>query len=77
MSRWIQVSHDPFARTALLRKAVSPEDGATCAWYGGTRKGGGLFVYGLDADGVTTRIQQSSGAFCSKACHDAYHGRDR
>lgn len=77
MATLTQVSRDPFARTTLMRQSIS-HSGITasmkCAWCGNLNRYGGLFMYGTEPDGVSTRINWHKGLFCSKGCHDCYHG---
>lgn len=70
------LSHDAFARTELHRKAV-PVTLEVCDWCGGLRqlKSGKVYLYRYSTsrdDGG--RASAHKGLFCSKSCHDAYHG---
>ena len=74
------ISCDPFAREELHRKNVDASH-ATCHFCGSVRftKAGKpyLYRYYTERDGVYTSLvgpQYHSGLFCSKSCHDAYHG---
>ena len=67
-----QISHNPFARTSLLREIVQPS-GQTCSWCGGLNRRGKLFKYSTLHDGIATRPAVHRGEFCSKSCHDSYH----
>jgi hypothetical protein len=74
-----QLARDPFARTTLVRVLVHlPASGQTCSWCGSVRtsRRGRTFLYryGTAPDAVRPRIHWHDGAFCSKPCHDAYHG---
>ena len=72
------ISRDPFARQELHREVVNPEVtqfspcAPTCSWCGQTRKNGSLFAYSTETDGGRTFTHR--GLFCSKSCHDIYHG---
>jgi hypothetical protein len=67
------INRDPFARHELHRETVSTRE--ACKWCGGTRKGGKLFEYRTERDDSTvSRRSVHNGLFCSKSCHDAYHG---
>lgn len=74
------LSRDPFARTTLLRAVVRPlVFGQDCRWCGGVRRTSRagepfLFRYGTEPDAIRSRVDWHTGEFCSKACHDAYHG---
>jgi hypothetical protein len=72
------ISRDPFARTTLNRIVVHA-NGATCAWCGGNRQHRGralttLFRYVSTTDSIYGRAVTHKGLFCSKSCHDSYHG---
>lgn len=71
MSR--RISRDPFARTGLHRETVQ-QPGATCSWCGSTRRHGALYRYRTESDANPSRPGAHRGLFCSKSCHDAYHG---
>jgi hypothetical protein len=70
---------DPLARQTLVRAVIRPlVPGQTCSWCGGVRmsrrcRSGSLYRYGTDADSIVSRVAWHDGAFCAKACHDAYH----
>jgi hypothetical protein len=64
------ISRDPFARTELHRQSVEVSGG--CDWCGQQHKSGKLFQYRTESDGG--RENRHTGLFCSKSCHDAYHG---
>lgn len=80
MSRTRQtvLSHDPFARCTVVRETLGGSEGDLCDWCGCPRSRAPhnlplkLFIYFTVSDGGTTR--RSKGAFCSKSCHDSYHG---
>jgi hypothetical protein len=67
----VQIERDPFARTTLTRQTV-PADGETCAWCGGVRPNARLYAFVTEHDGG--RKAAHRGRFCSRSCHDAYHG---
>lgn len=74
----ISVSHDPFARESLVRRIVH---GGTCDNCGGNRVKHGeitsaLFQYGTERDDRPgeKNVNWHKGKFCSKSCHDSYHG---
>jgi len=71
MSRLI--SRDPFARQELHRETTEAM-GVTCSWCDGVAKGGKLFVYRLERDGIRPNRRTLNGSFCSKSCFTAYHG---
>lgn len=72
MSDWKQIGRNPFARETLYRRSVSHPFGCSeCGKFNGK---GRLFEYGSQTDGIATRITSHKGKFCSKSCHDAYHG---
>lgn len=81
-----QVSRDPFARTTLMRQHVRVEDLPSrytvvgvvglppgCDECGNFNANGGLFRYGTERDD-RAGPNWHKGLFCSKSCHDAYHG---
>ncbi len=70
MSRLI--NRDPFARQELHREVIDSY-GSDCSWCGQTRKGGKLYVYYTERDGLQNNRRTHNGAFCCKGCHDAYH----
>ena len=87
MSQFVQLARDPFSRTDFVRRSVAT--GAACAWCGGWRWRAGtwiraLFQYGAWRDAAKPTFEQTrphpvSGVrfdllFCSKTCHDSYHG---
>jgi len=65
------VSRDPFAREELHREKVKTSKG--CDWCGQTRKGGKLFAYHIEPDGILCRKNPIKGLFCSVGCMRAYH----
>ena len=72
----VTISHDPFARFEAVRKI---EHGKSCDYCGQkrSRKGkpiDGLFVYGLQKDGLSTKVEWCRGHFCSAGCFNAFHG---
>lgn len=65
------VSHDPFARTSILRITLPAESRSSCKWCGGAP---GRFVYGQQNDdraGIRSP-DWSKHAFCSISCWRAY-----
>ena len=70
------VSRNPFARTEVVRFSVNVSPNGTCDWCGRTRlsKTGRntLFRYATQSDGGRENVH--TGQFCSKSCHDCYHG---
>lgn len=77
-----QISHDPFARQSLMRETVDRRPycgGRGCRWCGNWRHRAGkpmvglLFRYGTERDD-RGGINWHTGEFCSKSCHDSYHG---
>jgi hypothetical protein len=75
-----QIARDPFARHTLVRIVVRPlARGQTCSWCGNVRgsrccRTPFLYQYGTEPDAIHPRVAWHDGAFCSKPCHDAYHG---
>ncbi len=76
------INRDPFARANLAREAVPMQQRCCCKWCGAHRKGDmflgpickSLYRYGTRPDTIRSRINWHDGVFCSKGCHDAYHG---
>ncbi len=79
------INRDPFARTSLVREAVPLHEQCRCDWCGAYRKRQSwlfvgscivlsLFRYGTRPDSIRGGINWHNGVFCSKGCHDAYHG---
>lgn len=73
----VQIARDPFARETTYRKIAYPFDVLAhggCAWCGGFRPTtrASLFRYGVERDGLWTRIEWDSKLFCSKECRDSY-----
>ena len=73
MSRLI--SRDPFARQEIHREVVASSQ--SCRNCGGFRWRGGrklqaMFEYRTETDGGRNFVHTC--LFCSKSCHDAYHG---
>ena len=77
------IARDTFARQETVRRVVrGMEADRGCAWCGNRRqtKHGivtGLFQYGTESDGNVSGsagVSWHSRLFCSKACHDTYHG---
>ena len=67
-----RISRDPFARTEITRSTVLAPH-RTCDWCGkrrGTTER--LFSYRTESD--AGRVSPHKGLYCSKPCHDAYHG---
>ena len=72
----VTISRDPAGRSETVRRTISEEnqnDGYGCRWCGGSRRGGSLFQYGTERDGLTRYTDWHDGYFCSKGCHDSYH----
>lgn len=76
------INRDPFARFNLVREAVPLDEQCSCQFCGQRRqrhaKPGDaicahLFRYGTQPDSGRG-INWHNGVFCSKSCHDAYHG---
>lgn len=76
------ISHDAFARLSIVRRVVvalsNTHRPCTCAECGQPRYRAAklthsLFQYGTALDDRTA-IDWHRGAFCSKSCHDTYHG---
>jgi hypothetical protein len=69
------ISRDPFARQELHRERVTVQIEA-CRWCDGVKRTPAgkryLFQYHTESDGG--RTFPHSGPFCSKSCHDSYHG---
>jgi hypothetical protein len=71
-TKWVQISHDGFARQFTMRRVVEPVPGG-CAWCGQLNGYGSLFQYGTEPED-SSRLNPHQGLFCSKSCHDSYHG---
>jgi hypothetical protein len=81
-----QVSRDPYARTTLMRRTVTGYSVDTvggfgsrlysCDWCGTTRhtKNGKPTAYRYETHSDGGRVHEHKGTFCSKSCHDSYHG---
>ena len=69
------INHDGFARQELVRDTISPAAKALkCDWCGGSRRGGGLFRYGIRRDdSLRGVINWHRGQFCGRSCHHSYH----
>ncbi len=78
------INRDPFARANLVREAVPLDEQWRCKFCGKLRKRHAralrgsaicfaLFRYGTEPDSGRG-INWHDGVFCSKSCHDAYHG---
>jgi len=74
-----QIARDPFARTTLMREAVSPAVG--CEWCGGSSRAGRtarLFHYFWEQDSIYTKrgnrvnLDSATKLFCSVSCFRAY-----
>ena len=63
------MNRDPFARTELHRN-VYARPNAECSWCG--TKDRRLYEYRTETDGGWSH--EHKGLFCSKSCHDSYHG---
>lgn len=62
----VTISRDPFARAEVVRTKVGA---GSCSWCGTVRR---LWQYGTEVD--TGHYSAHRGQFCSKSCHDDYHG---
>lgn len=69
-----QVSRDPFARTTTYRRILPSK--TPCANCGKWRKmaRNWLFCYGVEPDGLGTKVSWDTKLFCNKACRDAFYG---
>ena len=67
------ISRDPFARQDGIRQIVRELNGG-CDNCGPLRDPGNLFRYGIEPDAIRTPQHWSKGKFCSKQCHNMYHG---
>ena len=72
----IELSHDPFARTTLMRQLVMPLSFGDCDWCGQHRHRNGeplsgLFQYGTRRDD-NGRVNWHDGLFCGKSCFESY-----
>lgn len=66
------LTRDPFARSEVTRATVLAP-GRSCDWCGQKRGDTQrLFSYRTESD--TGRVSVHKGLFCSKSCHNAYHG---
>ncbi|WP_024517005.1 hypothetical protein [Bradyrhizobium sp. Tv2a-2] len=74
MSRLI--SRDPFARQELHSFRVYVNAIGSCKWCGSTRatKTGRRYLNGYYIENDAGRRDDHLGLFCSKSCHDDYHG---
>lgn len=68
------ISRDPFARETLTRQTIPGPHRNGCAWCGMTRRDGSLYEYATEPDSIHARRNPHPGLFCSKSCHDSYHG---
>ena len=75
------ISRDPFTRQELHRRVVQINAGPQprgCFWCGNLRMSktgkASLYEYRTEPDRITPRPAVHSGMFCSKSCHDNYHG---
>lgn len=67
----VMVDRNPFARSELHREIVDTSE--RCDWCGLKRGSTGkLFKYSTQNDGGSRFTHK--GHFCSKGCHDNYHG---
>lgn len=69
------VSRNPFARHELHRRNV-PVVSQACSWCGNVRKtkAGKFYLYQFRCETDDGRTYEGSQLFCSKSCHDVYHG---
>ena len=68
---WNPQQRDPFARQTLERAELPAKPGG-CSWCGNTNRRGNLFAYRTASDGG--RNASHAGAFCCRACFNAYQG---
>ncbi len=71
------ISRDPFARTELVRERVYWPDPLHCPYCGTipeTPKTGDRYLYRYGTAHDAGRTDWHRGLYCSKGCHDAYHG---
>lgn len=68
------ISRDPFAREEIHRSRVFTNH--TCDWCGNFKnaKDGSRFLYEYRTEMDGGRKFEHEGQFCSKGCHDTYHG---
>lgn len=81
MTDYVTISHDPFARQSVVRRVS--DNTCKCLWCGNHRPMRlsslgeyhtvNAFEYGTERDDHAG-VNWHRGAFCSKACHDSYHG---
>lgn len=64
-----EISRDPFARETLCRETTAKHGRKPCDWCGSRE---GRFAYFTETD--SGRRHYHKGEFCSKPCHDSYHG---
>lgn len=60
------LSHDPVARTTLVRDVVPEVRRTSCAWCGSRP---GRFTYTVEGDGVYHPRPRPTAAYCSVACY--------
>lgn len=79
MTDYVTLSHDAFARTALVRHIAHGSNKRCCDWCGSPRWHSrdqqtehSLFMYGTLRDD-RGQPEWHRGLFCSKSCHDTYH----
>jgi hypothetical protein len=71
------ISRDPFARTELVRERIYWPDPLYCAFCGRipeTPKTGDRYLYRYGTAHDSGRTDWHTGHYCSKGCHDAFHG---
>lgn len=76
LRKTVTISHDPFARTELVRRVTS--DKGLCGWCGRNRRSAwrriaGLFEYGIHADDNLGYGAYDGKHFCCKSCRDSYY----
>ena len=65
------LSRDPFARTDTVRFTTPMYDRKPCDWCGSKP---GRYQYATVTDSLRHNAATIRGAFCSKSCHDSFHG---
>jgi hypothetical protein len=76
-----QIARDPFARSTTYRRTMIVSDAITCGWCGQHRPGNRLYQYGVEQDGIRTRVEwdrpfggnRPDVYFCSKSCRTSYY----
>jgi hypothetical protein len=70
------INRDPFARTELHRRVVNSHTfmQIECSWCGQPRLGKPKTLFQFYTETDAGRQHVHKGLFCSKSCHDSYHG---